>query len=156
MQAKERSKDLCCVLSASIPSSDPGERVQREKGEMFPLQFLCLICNRPISLATVPAGQLTSGGTLLKLRRAGRKTCAASLGQPSLSFKVSDCHTWTASKDINFSHMLCWCYLFVAIWYFSIWDLWGGVSASNLWLSWTLYIHKQSRIKRREKKRNHI
>lgn len=71
MQGKEGSKDLCCVLSASIPSSDPGEREQREKGEMFLLQFLCLICNRPISLATVPAGQLTSGGTLLKLRRTG-------------------------------------------------------------------------------------
>ena len=75
VEARQRRKrDLCCVLSASIPSSDPGEREQGEKktGEMFLLQCFCLICNRPISLASIPAGHLTSGGTLLKLKRTGR------------------------------------------------------------------------------------
>lgn len=63
---------LCCVFSASVPSSDPGERELREKREVFLLQCLCLICNRPISLASIPARQLTNGGTLLKLRRTGK------------------------------------------------------------------------------------
>lgn len=120
MQGKGGGGDLCCVLSASIPSSDPGEGKQRERGEMFLLQCLCLICNRPISLASIPAGQLTNGGTLFKLRRTGGKTRAVSHRLHSPSLKVSDCHTWTASKDIHFSSAPCRCYLFAVIWYFSI------------------------------------
>lgn len=121
MQGKEGRGDVCCVLSTSIPSGDPGEGEQTEKGEMFLLQFLCLICNRPISLASIPAGQLTSSGTLLKLRRTGGQHVPYHTdSSPHLS-KPSDCHTWTASKDINFSRAPCRCYLFAVIWYFSIW-----------------------------------
>lgn len=102
--------DLCCVVSASTPSSVPVEREQREKGEMFLLQFLCLICNRPISSATIPAGQLTNGRTFLKLGRIGEGIYAISHSRLCLSRKFS-----TASKDINFSGTPCRCYLLAMI-----------------------------------------
>lgn len=154
MQGKGGREDLCCVLSASIPLSDPGEREQREKGEMFLVQFLCLICNRPIS---IPAGQLTNGSLLLKLRRTGGKknpTVSVSHRQRPPSLNVSDCHTWTASKDFNFSRALCWYYLFAVIWY--LFPPYKSLSVACLRATWgyrMLYINinKRKRSKGRQR-----
>lgn len=117
---KTKKLYLCCFVSASILSSEPGKWEQRKKGEVVLLPRLCQICNMPISLASIPARQLTNGGTLLKLRKMVL-TPALSHRQHSTLLKISDCYTRNDSTDIHFLSVPCQCYLFAVIWYFSIW-----------------------------------
>lgn len=49
------------------------DREREREGEIVLLQYPQLICNRPISSASVPEGQLTNGGAGLKLGKTGRE-----------------------------------------------------------------------------------
>lgn len=116
------------MVCSLVPLRDSGEQVQGEKRRASVLQFLCLICNRLISLATIPAGQLTNGGGNLKLRekhRLRKRNVSCQKDTVFLSFvpylleSLIAIHE-PASKDINFLGTTCRCYLSARILYFSI------------------------------------